>query len=189
MIQEHSNSASYCRTADVAAYIDAEMSPSEEIEFELHLAQCKNCVAELNRQKELLYILDSTLHSDDIELPENFTKVVVTNAESGVKGLRRRSEWLNAVFVCCALLFFGLFALGADASRSFGYPLRIFDRIAAVVSFFGHLTYDIAVGVVVVLRTVTSETASNTAVSLVLVVSLVLAIALIARQVYRHGHM
>ena len=189
MIQDIPESNSICRTADISAYLDAEMSPSEEIDFELHLAECKSCVGELNRQKELLYILDSTLQSDDIELPENFTKVVVTNAESSVKGLRRRSEWLNAMFVCCGLLFFGLFALGADASRSFGYPLRIFDRVAAVVAFFGHLTYDIAVGVVVVLRTVTSETASNTAASLVVAVSLFLAVAVIARQVHRHYRM
>ena len=189
MIQENSNSGSVCRTADVAAYLDAEMSPSEEIEFELHLARCKDCVAELNRQKELLQILDSTLQTDDIELPENFTKVVVTNAESSVKGLRRRSEWFNAVFVCCALAFFGLFALGADASRSFGYPLRVFDRIAAVVTFFGHLTYDIAVGVVVVLRTLTSETVSNTAAFFAVVVTLFIAVAMIARQINRHYHM
>jgi anti-sigma factor RsiW len=175
--------------ADVAAYLDAEMSPSEEIEFELHLAKCKYCVAELNRQKELLHILDSTLHQDDIELPENFTKVVVTNAESSVKGLRRRSEWLNAVFVCCALAFFGLFALGADASRSFGYPFRVFERIAAVVTFFGHLMYDVAVGIVVILRTITSETVSNTAAFVAVVFTLFLALALIARQVNRHYHM
>lgn len=189
MIQELSDSRSFCRTADISAYLDAEMSPSEEIEFELHLGQCKSCVAELNRQKELLHLLDSTLQSDDIELPENFTKVVVANAESSVKGLRRRSEWLNAMFVCCGLLFFGLFALGADASRSFGYPLRIFERFAAVLSFFGHLTYDISVGVVVILRTVTSQMTSNTAASLVVAVSLVFAVALIARQVHRHFHM
>lgn len=189
MFQENSNSGSVCRTADVAAYLDAEMSPPEEIEFEVHLAQCRDCVDELNRQKELLHILDSTLHEDDIELPENFTKVVVTNAESSVKGLRRRSEWFNAVFVCCALTFFGLFALGADASRSFGYPLRIFDRVAAVAAFFGHLTYDVAVGFVVILRTITSETVSNTAAFVAVVFTLFLALALIARQVNRHYHM
>lgn len=175
--------------ADIAAYLDAEMSPSEEIDFELHLARCKDCVDELNGQKELLQILDSTLQIDDIKLPENFTKVVVTNAESSVKGLRRRSEWLNAVFVCCALAFFGLFALGADASKSFGYPLRIFDRIAAVATFFGHLTYDVAIGVVVILRTITSETVSSTAVFFAVVISLFIAVAVIARQIDRHYHM
>ena len=173
----------------MSAYLDAELSPVEEMGFELHLAGCANCLDELNRQKEFLHMLDSTLKTDEIELPENFTKVVVTNAESAVKGLRRRSEWLNAMFVCSALLFFGLFALGADALRSFVYPMTVFDRVVAVAGFFGHLAYDVAIGTVVIVRSLTCQLANSTDSLVAVFAALVLAVVVIARQIQRHYRM
>src|SRR5262249_35772805 len=87
------------------------------------------------------------------EIPPDFTKRIVANAESNVRGLRRKSEWMNAFFVCAALLFFVLFALGANARGAFVSFIDVFGQLAAVFSFVSHLFYDISVGAVVILRT------------------------------------
>src|SRR5437870_10821241 len=120
-----------CPSTDIAAYLDGELSPQTELELEAHVSNCEVCLRELNQQKTFVTALSSSLISD-LEIPDDFTKRIVTNAESTVSGLRRRSEWLNAVFVCCGLFFFVLFSLGASAGGAFGSFFGIFERIAAV---------------------------------------------------------
>src|ERR1041385_2648105 len=105
-------SSSPCPSPEIAAYIDGELSPTDELTLEGHLLSCCICAEELNAQKELVNELNISLDRE-LELPADFTKRIVAHAESNVNGLRRPGEWLNAVFVCVALLFFILFSLGA----------------------------------------------------------------------------
>src|SRR5438445_5520441 len=102
-----------CPTDEIAAYIDGEMDAAREFELETHLAACEICSLELNQQKQFLASLNSSLkHEGDLELPANFTKLIVANAESTVSGLRRPRERFNAMFICAGLFLFALFALG-----------------------------------------------------------------------------
>ncbi|MFN6963079.1 MAG: anti-sigma factor family protein [Pyrinomonadaceae bacterium] len=177
-----------CGSPEIAAYVDGELSPDRELALDLHIAECASCRSELNSQKQFLSILDSTLAADDqLELPDDFARVVATNAESSVNGLRQRSEWLNAVAICAGLFVFCLFALGADASRSFGYPLAMFERSVAVAEFAAHVVYDLAVGSVVVVRSVSSHVAGQLAVGFLLAVVAVVTTAFLSRQVLRIG--
>ena len=107
---------SNCSRQQVIAYIDGDLSPREEIVLEKHLAVCKSCADELNEQKKLLFALDFALDENEreFELPEDFTKVVVTNAESKVSGLRHPQERFRALFVCSALFLFVLLGLGKE---------------------------------------------------------------------------
>src|SRR5687767_7691259 len=92
-----------CPSPELSAYIDGELSPREELELEVHLAECRTCADELNLQKSFLNALDSSLDDEiEIPLPKNFTKSVVANAESRVNGLRHPHEWRNAAFICVA---------------------------------------------------------------------------------------
>jgi anti-sigma factor RsiW len=145
-----------CPLPDIAAYIDCELAADDELELEHHLVDCGICTRELNRQKDLVRALNCSLQND-IELPVNFTRNIVANAESRVSGLRRRSEWMNAAFVICALLFFVLFSLGADAGRTFGAFFNVFERLAAVGGFAAHVIYDLTIGGVVILRSIGSQ--------------------------------
>ena len=82
-----------CPRTELAAYIDGELSPREALELEMHLAVCQDCAAELNEQKKLLCALDFVLESErKIELPADFTKIIVTKAQSNVSGLRSPRE-------------------------------------------------------------------------------------------------
>lgn len=142
-----------CPRADIVAYIDGELSPREEMDLEMHFAACAVCAAELNEQKKLLCALDLALEDkDEIELPENFTKVVVANAESNVKGLRCPRERNRALMVCVALLSVVVLILGAETSDSFASFGTITEQFWAVGGFFVHLIHDITVAATVILR-------------------------------------
>ena len=157
-----------CPSADICAYLDGELSPQREIELEKHFAGCAVCAEELNIQKQILCAISSSLENEpEIELPKNFTKVVVANAESRVSGLRRPRERYNAVFICAGLLLFCLFALGADSTRFFATVVQAFDQVAAVGAFVAHVAYDLAVGAVIILRSVTSQFLSDSTFSFV----------------------
>src|SRR4051794_15624975 len=131
-----------CSLDEIAAYIDGELDAAREREMDEHFAGCRPCSEELNVQKQFLCSLESSLkHENDLELPENFTRRIVANAESSVAGLRPARERFNAVFICAALLLFVLFALGADARRAFASAAGVVDQVAAVGSVFGHFIY------------------------------------------------
>lgn len=139
--------------SELAAYLDGELSPGEELELEMHLAACRSCGDELNEQKKLLQALDCVLETDrKIELPANFTRVIVANAESKVSGLRRPQERFKALFVCAALFLLILLGLGGEMKTVFDTFVKFADQFLAVGGFACNLVYDIAVGTAVILR-------------------------------------
>ena len=144
---------SVCPADEIAAYIDGELDAAGESEMEVHFAACASCAEELNLQKQFLCSLESSLKGEnDLELPADFTKHVVANAESSVTGLRPARERFNAVFICAALLLFVLFALGADAGRALDGAAGAVDRLAAVGSLLGHFIYSFFLGVIIIMR-------------------------------------
>jgi anti-sigma factor RsiW len=160
--------AAECPSVEIAAYIDGELSPESEMSLELHFAACRICSEDLNLQKQFVNALDISLKAGP-ELPADFTRRVVANAESNVQGLRRGNERLSAMFVCSALFIFVLFALGASAPGAFASGFDAVSRTAAVAGFFGHLVYDVSIGVVVILRSFAAQPAFGAAALLVMV--------------------
>ena len=157
-----------CPSADICAYLDGELSPKQEIELEEHLAGCAVCTEEMNIQKTILCAISSSLENEpEIELPKNFTKVVVANAESRVSGLRRPRERYNAIFICAGLFLFCLFALGADSTKFFATAVHLLDKMAAVCVFVAHVVYDLAFGAVIILRSISSQFLSDSTFSFI----------------------
>lgn len=159
--------------SDLAAYIDGELSPREELELELHLAVCKVCSGELNEQKKLLQALDFALESEaEIELPADFTRIVVANAESKVSGLRRPQERFRALFVCAALFLLVILGLGGETKTVFETFAKFGEQFLAVGGFVWNLIYDIAFGAAIVLRSLSHHLVSNSAFSAMLLLGL-----------------
>jgi anti-sigma factor RsiW len=154
-----------CPRAEIAVYVDGELTPRQELVLEQHLAVCDVCRAELNEQKKLLCALDFLLEEkpSEIRIPENFARVVATRAESNVSGLRNREERKRAVFLCASLGLIALIGLGAEAKTVFAASGVIFEQIIALAVFVGHLAYDVAFGVVVILRSLANQTVVSTA--------------------------
>jgi len=162
---------------DIAAYIDGELSASRELELEMHFAECSTCTEELNLQKQLLQGLDLSLRDgSDIELPRDFAKVVVANAESTVAGLRRPRERFNALFICGGLSLFILLSFSVSAGSSL-----FLDQITAIATFAGHFVSDVFIGTVVVLRAAASHFRSDV-ISVFIVAGAAVAILFFSRK-------
>lgn len=150
--------AGKCPTHEVAAYIDGELSSDCELAMDKHFSECRTCSFELSQQKQFLCGLNASLkHEKEIELPANFTKLIVANAESAVTGVRRPNELLDAVFVCVGLGLFVLFAMGAEAKVFFAGFYSFLDQLGIVAGFIGHIIFSVFLGVVIVMRTVASQ--------------------------------
>src|SRR5688572_7256616 len=134
-----------CPSPEISAYIDGELSSADEMRLELHIAGCKTCNDDLNLQKSFLIALDSSLEdAQDIELPSNFTKSIVTNAESGVTGLRRPKERRSAALICVSLIAISVLALGSNANRTFAASAAVAEKVIAIVESVLHFIYDIS---------------------------------------------
>lgn len=159
---------SVCSRQQIIAYVDGDLSPREEIVLEKHLAVCKTCAEELNEQKKLLLALEFALDENEreFELPEEFTKIVVTNAESNVSGLRRPQERFKAFFVCAALFLLILIGLGKETGNVVKTSNQFVAQIWAVGGFAFELIHDLAVGITVILRTLSHRFIFNSAISL-----------------------
>ena len=156
MITENDLTTKNCPVEDIAAFIDGELDLERELELESHFSVCLPCTRELNQQKQFLCGLNNGLQGE-LELPENFTKRVVANAESTVNGLRRPRERFNAVFICVGLVLFVLFAMGADAGKLFEGISLVVEKAAIVLGFFGHAIYAAFVGFAIIVRSLATQ--------------------------------
>ena len=189
MIKETAKIQSPCPLEDIAAYIDGEISPREELELEMHFAVCKPCTDELNSQKKLLCALDSfCLNEKQIDLPEDFTKVVVTKAESHVSGLRRPQERRTALFICSGLFLLVLLGLAGETDSVLGTFGKFAEQFAAVAGFVAHLVYDVAVGFAVILRSLSGQIFFDSAVTFALLAAFFLiSVFALSRLVLRYN--
>lgn len=125
-----------CPRDDIGAYIDDELSAEVAWALEKHMGSCSICSRVLREQRQILTALSISLEGrDEIELPADFTKKVVSNAESSVAGLRRPNEILTAVSITAALLLFVLFAFGGETMAVASTLAVIGEKLAAVGGF------------------------------------------------------
>ena len=158
MDRVETNKKVLCPSPDLSAYIDGELSPNDELKLEMHVAGCRTCTDDLNLQKSFLNALDSSLEDEtEIELPKDFTKTVVANAESRVSGLRRPHERRHAAFICVGLILFSIVALGGKLEGSFVAASTVVEKLFAVVVSAGHVIYDLALGASIVLRSLATN--------------------------------
>jgi anti-sigma factor RsiW len=154
-LAKDNNSA--CPWPDISAYLDGELSALNELELERHLGGCAVCREDLNLQKSFLNALNSSIEDELMELPSDFTKTVVANAESRVSGLRRPHERRSAALICAGLLIFSFVALGSNTERSLLAATAVVEKIAIVAGAAFHFIYDIALGAAIVFRSLASN--------------------------------
>ncbi|PYT01918.1 MAG: hypothetical protein DMF63_03550 [Acidobacteria bacterium] len=171
-----------CPSPDLSAYIDGELSSQDELKLEMHVAGCRTCADDLNLQKSFLNALDFSLdHEAEIELPKNFTKTVVANAESRVTGLRRPHELRNAALICIGLILVALLALGSNTERTLAASAAVVEKLFAIVTSAGHVLYDAALGSSIVLRSLANLLVESGGPALAFVALFVLSLYLFSR--------
>ena len=176
-----------CPSTDISAYIDGELRADDELTLELHIAQCGVCKEELNLQKSFLNALESSLDDGyELELPLDFTRSVVTTAESGVSGLRRSKEWKNAFLISMSLLIVSLIALGGKTRGGLAAVTALGEKIAAIFSSVFHFFYDVSLGSTIVLRSLASNFVFESTVGAVLVLAVfLLSLFLFSKLIFR----
>ncbi|HEX6278525.1 MAG TPA: zf-HC2 domain-containing protein [Pyrinomonadaceae bacterium] len=137
-----------CPAEEISAYIDGELSSDVEVALEFHIGTCEICRRELNDQKGFLLALSDTLEREiQVELPADFTRSVVVNAESKVSGLRDKTERSAALAVGVGLLLLAAVAVGSLAGVFSPFRSAV-DKLFAVgwmaMQVVGDLLYAIA---------------------------------------------
>ena len=107
-----------CPSEEIGAYLDAELPADRAAVLEAHTTTCAVCRDELNSQKLFLLELNRSLEQEPpIELPKDFTRAIVTKAESSVSGLRKRSERAAAAVIIVLLLVVATAGFAGDWGR------------------------------------------------------------------------
>lgn len=176
-----------CPRAEMAAYLDGELSAAEESALEAHAADCKDCLAELNLQKQLLRALDSAFDKKaEIELPENFARIVATRAETSVSGLRTTEEKFRALFLCALLFLIIVAGLGAETGDTFAAFGKFGEQFVAVAGFAAHLVYDLSIGATVILHSLGGQFVFGSTLSFILLIaSFALSALMLSRLILR----
>ncbi|MGI8848546.1 MAG: anti-sigma factor family protein [Pyrinomonadaceae bacterium] len=182
-----STSENTCPHFELAAYIDGELNGRDELMLEMHLAHCSTCASALNEQKKLLCFLDSAmLEKNEIDVPTNFAKIVVANAQGRVSGLRQPGERFRALFVCSGLFFLVLLGLGNETQAVVKTFIIFSEQLFAVGGFVWHFVYDFAFGLAIILRSLSSQFLFNSSTSFAFVIVLFLiSLAFLSRLVLR----
>lgn len=147
-----------CRSEDVAAFLDGELDQAAVERFEAHVKDCRSCAEELREQRRLLCALNFAFGDDEpaLALPTNFARVVATNAETDMGGLRHRAEHKRALRICAVLLLLSFALLGgARFSEQVLSPVSTVAKYSeSVLGLVWRVVSDTGAGVTVILRAI-----------------------------------
>jgi anti-sigma factor RsiW len=157
-----------CPVEDLAAYIDRELPADREAVLESHLAECPECLADLNSQKMFLSELNARLGGDvGPEPPADFARIVSVRAESSVCGLKGHSEGVNAFFVVIALGLSALFLSGIGSNQAISWTMDSVDKSSAIANTIFHFISTAFISVSVILRSLAIRLPVNASMAIV----------------------
>ncbi|MEQ1765248.1 MAG: zf-HC2 domain-containing protein [Pyrinomonadaceae bacterium] len=152
-----------CPAEEISAYIDGELAAEVETALDRHVQTCETCRRELNDQKGFLLALSDTLEREiPIELPENFTRSVVVNAESKVSGLRDRKQRSSAFLIGAVLLLLAAAAVGS-LTGVFSPLATALDKLLALGGAILQVAADLLYAIAAMLRSILQTQTFSTA--------------------------
>lgn len=159
-----------CPAEEISAYIDGELTAELEAALERHIGTCHICRQELNDQKGFLIALSDTLEREvPIDLPDNFTRSVVVNAESNVSGLRNRRERPWALIIGISLFLLAVIAVGSITGVL--SPLSIASqKIGALLGAVFSVVGDFLYAVLAVVRSILQSQTFGPAITYIVVI-------------------
>ena len=178
-----------CATEKIAAFIDGDLDVNERIAFEAHVDRCDRCSSELLAQKQFMCELDSALAGPfDLEVPDNFARVVSVRAESDMRGVRAKAEHKRAFYYCLLLGLSAFALLGVTASQALLVRGELFAvKAISIGELLLKAAYDAALSLTVVVRVLSGGLFSDTGFSKVsALVLVVFAIGLLSFLISRY---
>ena len=143
-----------CLQDEILAYLDGELSSEDEFKFELHLDECEFCRNDINTQKMISKSLEM-VHAQEVKkviIPENFSKMVATKAESDVSGILQKKEISNAIYICTILILLVLVGIGTDINSLLYAFERFAEKFLVMIGFLVHFVFDLSAGILLILR-------------------------------------
>jgi hypothetical protein len=143
-----------CQGDQIAAFVDDELEPAQQLAFEQHLRSCDPCTAELRAHRTFMRELDTALADRfELEVPPDFAKVVAVHAENDMRGVRDRAEHRRALRYCIILGLVAFALLGVASSRAVLFSIQSFFKATfGIISLFGKTVYDAMAGFSVLAR-------------------------------------
>ncbi len=174
-----------CPSEQIGCYLDGELDQAASLLLESHLEQCSNCAGELAEQRRLLGDLNSVLTTrSNLPMPEDFARIVATNAEADMSGLRERAEHGRALQICALLAVASLALLGVAArTYVFTFCLKLARLISAVLDVTWTTIYDAATSLTIISRVLSRRFVPNSQLEGILLVVLALAVLLLSRLI------
>lgn len=178
-----------CPREEIGAFLDGELSADQEAVFETHIASCPNCREELNLQRSFLIALSGSLEENaDIQIPKDFTRNIISRAESDLSGIRSRSERVVALSIAGILILMAAAALGGEFSSVIRPARAAIEKFSVLFDLVGHLSYSFVFGTMSVLRSALSrqEISLSLAAVLFTVVASIVVVVAVAVGLKRH---
>jgi len=140
----------------VGSYVDGELDADLTRLFEEHLESCEDCRFELRAHRLFVCELDAAMsNSGDIPVPRDFSRIIAMRATTDMRGVRTRSEHRKALTICIILALGGFALLGATALNGvFKLAEKFVKTVFGLAAFVATAVYDIAAGLVVILKVV-----------------------------------
>jgi anti-sigma factor RsiW len=141
--------SSICLTDELSAYLDGELSATQEAKVEGHLSECPGCSEKLNDQKRLMSLLTGTFTDERLpEPPANFVKRVSVFAESRMEDIRLPAELGVAVLIMLLLAGFSVVAMGVAPSALLTSAASFFEKGVTLFSVVAAVLYNVAFAIV-----------------------------------------
>lgn len=177
-----------CETENIAAYIEGDLEPALHAALEEHLKECADCASELRAQRLFMCELDSALANPfDLEVPANFARVVAVTAKSDMRGMRDASEHARALRFCIILGLAAFALLGFTSSKAVILSVTsLAGKVFGALGFFAEAIFNAAAGFAVIFRVVSRGLISNSRLSGLAGLLVVLAIAVLSRLIIRY---
>ena len=174
-----------CESDLIATYVDGDMAPDVQGDFEEHLKKCAECRNEVRLHQQFNCELDAVLNNHlEVVIPSDFSRVVAASAVSDMRGVRSSSEKKRAI-VFCVLLALGGFALigGATRQLTVGLARTVVAGAVGLIDLIWHALYDLVLSIGVISKVLSRKFIVETGNGRTVVILLALGVLLLTRLI------
>jgi anti-sigma factor RsiW len=169
----------------IADYLEGELDKATSDLVEKHLAGCERCRIELRAQQLFMCELDAAMtQHGDLDVPDDFSRVVAVRAGSDMRGVRSTAEHKKGLVISLVLSLIAFALLGTAAREStIRFGRRAVGSFLGLVEFLWNASYDAVASLTVVSRVLSRKFVVESGSLGLVIVVLALAVFLLSRLI------